>query len=178
MGADARLWWDDDPFLYTADFTLRRGDQVLDHLRQRVGLREISVQGKQILLNGLPVFLRGYVDCCIFPQTGYPSWDVEHYRRQFAIAKSYGFNHVRLHSWTAPEPFWIAADEAGMLVQAELPHWSRFYDQAETEPPTSRPAVLARANLSGSSRRCISIRRGSCSRMAMNCSAALTVIRA
>ncbi len=135
LGAEAHLWWDDDPFLYDVEFTLRRGEDVLDRLQQRVGLREIAVEGKNILLNGQPVFLRGYVDCCIFPQTGYPSWDVDAYRRQFAIAKSYGFNHVRLHSWTPPEPFWQAADEAGMLVQTELPHWSRFYDHAEAEPP-------------------------------------------
>ncbi len=135
LGTDARLWWDDDPYLYDVMFTLRQGGTIVNSEQQRVGLREITVAGKDILLNGQPVFLRGYVDCCIFPQTGYPSWDVDHYRRQFAIAKSYGFNHVRLHSWTAPEPFWQAADEVGMLVQTELPHWSRFYDAAETEPP-------------------------------------------
>ena len=135
LGADARLWWDNDPFLYDVEFTLLHNDLILDDVQQRIGLREISVVGKNILLNGQPVFLRGYVDCCIFPQTGYPSWDIERYRRQFAIAKSYGFNHTRLHSWTAPEPFWQAADEAGMLVQTELPHWSRLYDYAETEPP-------------------------------------------
>jgi beta-galactosidase len=135
LGAKARLWWDSDPFLYQAQFTLRQNDTVLDVTEKRLGLREIAVQGKQILLNGSPIFLSGYVDCCIFPLTGYPSWDIEHYRRQFRIAKSYGFNHVRLHSWTAPEPFFDAADEIGMLVQSELPHWSRYYDYAEVPAP-------------------------------------------
>jgi beta-galactosidase len=135
LRGDAQLWWDDAPFLYHAEILLYQAGVIIDHVQKRVGLREIAVDGKNILLNRQAVFLRGYVDCCIFPQTGYPSWDVEHYRHQFAIAKSYGFNHVRLHSWTAPEPFWDAADEAGMLVQAELPHWSRFYDAAEIEPP-------------------------------------------
>ena len=125
---------------------------MIDAQTARVGLREIRVEGKQILLNGQPIFLRGYVDCCIFPQTGYPSWDIEHYRRQFAIAQSYGFNHVRCHSWTPPEPFWQAADEAGMLVQTELPHWSRFYDHAEIDPPEDVHEFLP-TNWSGSSRR-------------------------
>ncbi|MCA0454821.1 MAG: glycoside hydrolase family 2 [Chloroflexi bacterium] len=135
LGDEARLWWDDDPFLYLVECSLRRGHERLDQIRKKVGLREIRVEGRDILLNGQAVFLRGYVDCCIFPQTGYPSWDVDQYRRQFAIAKSYGFNHVRLHSWTPPEPFWIAADEAGMLVQTELPNWTRVYDHDETNPP-------------------------------------------
>jgi beta-galactosidase len=144
LGPEARLWWDDDPFLYQAEFVLRQGDTVLDALRQRLGLREITTDGRQLLLNGRPVFLRGYVDCCIFPQTAYPVWDLEEYRHQFRIARSYGFNHVRLHSWTPPEPFWQAADELGMLVQTELPHWSRFYDHAEIEPPEDVHGFLAR----------------------------------
>ncbi|KRG17015.1 hypothetical protein ACA29_01280 [Lederbergia galactosidilytica] len=46
---------------------------------------------------------------------------------QFRIVKGYGFNHVRLHGWTPPKPFWEAADLEGMLVQTELPHWSKQY---------------------------------------------------
>ncbi len=135
LGSDARLWWDDDPFLYNLTVRLKHDDKVIHQLEKCVGLREISTRGKQILLNGNPVFLRGYVDCCIFPLTGYPSWDIEHYRHQFRVARSYGFNHVRLHSWTAPEPFWQAADEVGMLVQSELPHWSQFYTDSAVQPP-------------------------------------------
>jgi hypothetical protein len=134
LGAGARLWWDDDPFLYQASIAVKKGNLTIDALEKRVGLREIAVQGKQILLNGSPLFLRGYVDCCIFPQTGYPVWDIDHYRRQFRIARSYGFNHVRLHSWMPPEPFWDAADECGMLVQTELPNWTLQYRSSSEEP--------------------------------------------
>ena len=135
LGDSARLWWDDDPFLYSAAFTLRREQKILHTVEKQIGLREFTVRGRQFLLNGEPIFLRGYVDCCIFPNTGYPVWDIEHYHHQFRIAKSYGFNHVRLHSWTAPEPFFQAADELGMLVQTELPNWTHHYGFSETEPP-------------------------------------------
>lgn len=134
LDESARLWWDDDPFLYDAEFTLTQGETALDSVQHRLGLREIQVVGKDILLNGTPVFLRGYVDCCIFPLTGYPSWDIETYRRQLRIARSHGFNHVRFHTWTPPEPFWEAADESGMLVQTELPNWTRQYGYRETDP--------------------------------------------
>lgn len=144
LGAAARLWWDDDPFLYTARFSLSADGSPSDVVERRLGLREISALGNQLLLNGVPVFLRGYVDCCIFPQTGYPTWDVEHYRRQFRIAQNYGFNHVRLHSWTAPEPFWEAADECGMLVQTELPNWTPHYGYAHSQPPEAIHQYLKR----------------------------------
>ncbi|MCA9881599.1 MAG: hypothetical protein KC708_01455 [Anaerolineae bacterium] len=144
LGEQAHLWSDDDPHLYLVECILEQAGNAIDVVDKRVGLREIAVDGKKILLNGKAVFLRGYVDCCIFPQTGYPSWDSEHYQRQFHIAKSYGFNHVRLHGWTAPEPFWDAADEIGMLVQTELPHWSTQYRKSDVPPAEDVHQYLAR----------------------------------
>ncbi|KAA2302042.1 hypothetical protein FY526_21880, partial [Clostridioides difficile] len=118
-GKSIARWSDESPELYKAVIRLCSGEQELDRLEQSFGVRSFATNGKQLELNGTPVYLRGYVDCCIFPLTGYPVWDKEHYLEQFQIARSYGFNHVRLHGWSAPEPFWDAADEEGMLVQAE-----------------------------------------------------------
>lgn len=134
LGGNVKLWTDKDPYLYQATFKLNLGSKIIDQQTKRFGMRTISTHNQNILLNGTPVFLRGYVDCCVFPKTGYPVWDKEHYLRQFQIAKEFGFNHVRLHGWTPPKPFWEAADEMGMLVQTELPHWSRFYIQRNCEP--------------------------------------------
>lgn len=127
LGDEAVLWSDDDPHLYTAEIVLKQAGRIVDSQTRRFGLRTVKTEGTRLMLNGRAVFLRGYVDCCIFPLTGYPVWDIEAYRRQFRIAKSYGFNHVRLHGWSAPKPFWQAADEEGMLVQTELPQWSLHY---------------------------------------------------
>ncbi|WP_277534062.1 glycoside hydrolase family 2 protein [Cohnella rhizosphaerae] len=142
VGDAPAFWTDARPQLYEAAFAVVRDGETLDRTARRPGLRRLAAEGKRLLLNGHPVWLRGYVDCCIFPLTGYPVWDKDHYDRQFRIAKSYGFNHVRLHGWTAPEPFWEAADEAGMLVQAELPHWSAHYQPREAEPPADVDAFL------------------------------------
>lgn len=120
-------WSDSNPYLYKIELSLLANGNVVDHNWRTVGLRQLHADGTTLTLNGDPIFLRGYVDCCIFPLTGYPSWDKTHYVKQFEIAKQYGFNHVRLHSWTPPRPFWEAADEAGMLVQTELPNWSTVY---------------------------------------------------
>lgn len=142
LGSEPVLWSDANPQLYEAEFLLQHEGDIVDRQTRRVGLRQLRAAGKQLLLNGQPVFLRGYVDCCIFPLTGYPVWDKAHYERQFRIAKSYGFNHVRLHGWNAPEPFWEAADEAGMLVQTELPHWSAHYQPRGAKPPEAVDAFL------------------------------------
>lgn len=125
LGADARPWSDRDPYLYDLDVELRTGGSAdpIDAVHDRFGLRTFGKRGRALVLNGEQVFLRGYVDCSIFPYTGYPPADKAEYVRQFAKAQEFGFNHVRLHSWTPPREFFEAADEAGMLVQTELPNW-------------------------------------------------------
>ena len=55
--ARPELWSCESPRLY--DVCLRCGT---DELRDRVGFREVRVQGREILLNGKPLFLRGV--CC------------------------------------------------------------------------------------------------------------------
>src|SRR5690606_29039787 len=102
-------------YLYQLELTLYHDGELYDTRKEQFGFRTFTTAKNQFLLNEEPVFLTGYVDCCIFPQTGYPVWDKEYYKENFKIVKSYGFNHVRLHGWTAPEPFWQAADEEGML---------------------------------------------------------------
>ncbi|MFB9279568.1 glycoside hydrolase family 2 protein [Cohnella cellulosilytica] len=142
LGDAPAFWSDRNPQLYEAEFLLKRGEETLDRVTRRTGLRLLTASGKRLELNGGAVWLRGYVDCCVFPLTGYPVWDKAHYERQFRIARSYGFNHVRLHGWNAPEPFWEAADEAGMLVQTELPHWSAHYQPRGGKPPEEVDAFL------------------------------------
>lgn len=131
---DYVCWDDRNPYLYHLNATIIHSQGKIDQQLRTLGIRSIVAKGKQILLNGAPKFLRGYVDCCIFPQTGYPSWKKEDYSKQFKTVKQYGFNHVRLHGWTPPKPFWEAADEEGMLVQTELPHWSAIYKNRAKEP--------------------------------------------
>ena len=43
--------------------------------------------------------------------------------RVFEIAKSYGINHYRFHSWCPPEAAFAAADELGIYLQPELPNF-------------------------------------------------------
>ncbi|WP_058308437.1 glycoside hydrolase family 2 protein [Gracilibacillus massiliensis] len=128
-------WSPEHPNLYFYQVELIDNQQIIQTEEIRFGVRSFSTKDQQFLINDTPVFLNGYVDCCVFPQTGYPVRDKEHYHMQFQTAKRYGFNHVRLHGWTPPEPFWEAADEEGMLVQTELPQWSVYYRERDLDAP-------------------------------------------
>jgi hypothetical protein len=115
--AEPKPWSPSSPHLYTARVSLADFDAA----STRFGLRELKVERGRFLLNGKPIFLRGYGDDCIFPNTIAPPADREEYRRRLQVVKDYGFNYARHHSWVPPEEYLDAADELGVMVQPEFP---------------------------------------------------------
>lgn len=87
------------------------------------GIRHLGTSGTQIVLNGRPIFLRGTLECCVFPRTGYPPMTIEEWRPIFGTIKDHGFNLVRFHSWCPPEAAFCAADEMGLYLQVECSTW-------------------------------------------------------
>jgi hypothetical protein len=94
-----------------------------DEARTTFGLRSLTTAGKQMMLNGRVIHLRGTVDNGSFPLKGYPATDVQTWRARLQTYKDYGFNHVRFHSWCPPEAAFTAADELGLMLQVENPMW-------------------------------------------------------
>jgi hypothetical protein len=101
--------------------TAKLGD---DSRTVKFGIREISTEGTQFTINGRKTFFRGTLDCCIFPKTGHPPTDIESWKREIRIAKSYGLNLIRFHSWCPPEAAFEAADELGFYFQVEIASWA------------------------------------------------------
>ena len=61
----------------------------------RFGLREISRKGKQVLLNGRPIFLRGGCDDQLYPESFCPPNSKEFFLKRIKLAKEYGFNYTK-----------------------------------------------------------------------------------
>lgn len=112
------LWDEFHPNLYRMAISV--GD---DYYETTFGMREVSVEGRQIILNRRPIFLRGTVENCCFPETGYPPTDEESWLRIFRKCKEYGLNHMRFHSYCPPEAAFVAADKLGFYLQPEGPSW-------------------------------------------------------
>ena len=117
----ARLWSPEHPDLYTAAVSILRKNTECDRVEQRFGMREIKTQGNVLLLNGKPLYLRGYGDDDVEVLTGVPPASKEIYLTRLRLARSFGFNAVRFHSFTPVPEYFEAADEVGMLVMSELP---------------------------------------------------------
>ena len=94
-----------------------------DTLQTTFGMRDIDIRGRQFYLNGSPIWLRGTVENCCFPLTGYPPTDVASWRSIFEKCKEYGLNHMRFHSYCPPEAAFEAADQVGFYLQPEGPSW-------------------------------------------------------
>jgi len=92
---------------------------ALDSVSRPFAVRDVSTSGTQITINGHKTFLRGTLECCIFPKTGHPPMEVEEWRRIIRVAKSYGLNLIRFHSWCPPEAAFQAADELGFYFHVE-----------------------------------------------------------
>lgn len=135
LGKNARLWSEHNPAMYRLTARLRDSQHIYDMATADFGLREFKTRGTQFTINGLTTFLRGKNDACVFPLTGYPPTDTAAWRHLFRIAKSYGINHYRFHSYTPPEAAFLAADAEGIYIQAELPNWANFSvnDTAHTD---------------------------------------------
>jgi len=119
---DAALWDEFSPQLAELTVNLAAG-RYGDSQTVTFGWRRLAVQDKRLTLNGRPIFLRGTLECCIFPKTGFPPTDVASWARILRICRDYGLNHLRFHSWCPPEAAFAAADQAGFLLQVELPCW-------------------------------------------------------
>jgi len=135
-GDGVPLWDEFEPALLRLHLRLDATAGGVSHRDARTvtfGLRRFATRRNQFTINGRPVFLRGKLDCCFFPLTGYPPMDKAGWRRVLSIAKSYGINHYRFHSWCPPEAAFEAADELGMYFQAELPNKRSGFKAPESE---------------------------------------------
>ena len=131
-----RPWSPEHPNLYWAKIELVDAEGVvLQTRRERFGVRKIEVRGDTFYLNGHPYFLRGFGDDSVYPLTGMPPPDRETHLAHLRKVRAAGFNFVRLHTHCEVPEYFEAADEAGILIQAELPYYTDIPTEAFTFDP-------------------------------------------
>lgn len=118
LGRDTCRWSEFNPKVYS-----RKVDYQGVPVEVTFGIRDIRIDGRQFYLNDQPIWLRGTLENCCFPETGYAPMDVASWQRVFEKCREYGLNHVRFHSWCPPEAAFVAADKVGIYLQPEGPSW-------------------------------------------------------
>ena len=116
----AVIWSLDNPYLYTAEITIKQGDKVLDEFKQKFGVRKIEVSAdKGFRLNGELMTLKGG---CIHHDNGFlgaAAFKRAEYRK-VELLKEAGYNAVRTVHNPPSSYFLDACDELGMLVIDEF----------------------------------------------------------
>lgn len=121
---EIELWDEFNPKLYqVVIIILDSNEDVLATTAYTTGFRSIDNKDCHINMNGIPRFLRGNTDCCIYPLTGYPPMDIAKWEEVLGATKEAGFNHVRFHSFCPPQAAFEVADKLGMYFQIEGPVW-------------------------------------------------------
>ncbi len=111
-------WQPQRPALYTVTAELERNGQPFDDLVDRFGFREIAIAGKQILLNGEPIQIRGVCRHEDHPQYGCAlpfqamAYDLQQIR-------DLGANSLRTAHYPNDERFLDLCDSLGILVWEE-----------------------------------------------------------
>jgi beta-glucuronidase len=123
-----KLWSPENPYLYAVKLTHNN-----EMLTDKIGFRTIQTQGKDILLNGESVFLRGI---CIHEENGVRggrAYSREDAQMLLGWAKELGCNFVRLAHYPHNENMTRIADEMGLMVWSEVPvYWTIQWNNPET----------------------------------------------
>lgn len=134
VGDGSGLWSPENPVLHDVVISTQSGDRVIDQVRDRVGLRTIETAGRDILLNGEAVFLRGI---CLHEEAASRegrAWSEADARELLGWAKALGCNYVRLAHYTHNEHMVRVADELGLMVWAEIPvYWVLEFENPVTQ---------------------------------------------
>ncbi len=115
-----RLWDIGRPELYRARVTLCEGGAVVDCYEQTFGVRTVEVRGDEFLLNGRPVFFKGFgkhEDFAVAGRGLVPPVVV----RDFDLLRWVGANSFRTSHYPYAEEWYEFADRHGVLVIAETP---------------------------------------------------------
>ena len=118
-----RLYSDVDPHRYIVKLST-----IGDSISEMVGLREVKVEGREIYLNGEKLFLKGVNVHEDFAPLG-SAENHEAIDRVIEYCKQLGVNFIRLAHYPHSRYFMDKAEEAGILMEEEIPlYWYVNWD--------------------------------------------------
>ncbi|MEK8130559.1 glycoside hydrolase family 2 TIM barrel-domain containing protein [Paenibacillus filicis] len=127
LDAQPELWSPENPKLY--EVTLTYGE---DSIREKIGFREIRVDGTDIVLNGKPIYLKGISTHEESVPNGKAISD-EEIIENFNLAKQMNCNYMRLAHYPHTEKAAKLADEMGIMLWEEIPvYWAIEFDNEDT----------------------------------------------
>ena len=124
--AETHLWEIGCGRLY--DVVLTYGE---DKVKSYFGLRSIRIDGRKLLINNKPVFLRQVLDQGFYPDGIYTAPSDEELKGDIERSMALGFNGARLHEKVFEPRFLYHCDRMGYIVWGEFPDWGIDYSRSD-----------------------------------------------
>ena len=123
-------WSPKDPNLYDIEFRLFYRDKLIDKVLSYFGMREIRIDGQNILLNGEPIYQRLILDQGYWKNTHLTPPNEMAFVKDIERIQQLGYNGVRKHQKIEDERFLYWCDVKGVLVWCEMASTYEFSDEA------------------------------------------------
>ena len=114
------LWDNEHPNLYHLKLDLSHAGRSAQQIEKQFGFREVEVKGNRLLVNGVPIKLRGVCRHEVHPLTG-RSLSVEDCKRDAELYRDGNCNFIRTSHYPPTEEFIDYCDQLGLLVELEAP---------------------------------------------------------
>ena len=124
MIPNPKLWTAETPYLYTLKVYVREKGKILQTFTQKIGIREVSIDGNVLKVNGTPIKLRGVTCHSTDPKTVKVISD-ELTLKDMKLMKEASINYIRTSHYPREPRFFELADSLGFYVVCEAPFGSR-----------------------------------------------------
>lgn len=128
-----RPWSPQDPSLYDIEFRVIKDGEAVDKVGSYFAMREIRIDGPNILLNGRPLYQRLILDQGYWKDSHLTPPSEEALIEDIDKIHALGYNGLRKHQKIEDERFLYWCDVKGMLVWSEAAAAYQFTDYAVTE---------------------------------------------
>ena len=115
-----RLWTAETPYLYTLRVHVKEKGKTLQTFTQKIGIREISIDGNVLKLNGQPIKLRGVNAHATDSRTVKVIGDTLTLK-DMLMMKEASVNYMRLSHYPREPRFYELADSLGFYLVDEVP---------------------------------------------------------
>ena len=141
--AHPRKWTAETPFLYTTVLSVKEGDQTMETISTRTGIRKIELKGRLFLINGVAVKLKGVNRHENWPDVGHAVTEAQMIS-DIVLIKQANCNHVRTCHYSDDPRWYELCDEYGIYLLAEANlechgSWDEF-----NEDPRIKAAIIDR----------------------------------
>lgn len=117
--SDVQKWSVGHGYLYRFEIHIMDGVEVIDHYYDLIGIRTVQVCGKDILLNGEKIYLKGFGKHEDSDVVG-RGFNIGMMKRDFECMKWIGANCFRTSHYPYSEEIYQMADREGILVIDEV----------------------------------------------------------